>query len=238
MERQEKAICPTCEKAIKVGVKFCTNCGADLSELVLEIITTEVPTMVASTGVAPTQLESIDKDWGNLKQFVEQKNKGEVINILTRYMTRLTQIDETSRKEIYDLIGKVLSEDPQFFKQKLFKAFYKKTQNFLAPHLRIERENYLINKYWLFKDEKLILSSKGSVIFNKNYNEIRGRFYITNLRIIALGKQFEGNKRTTAGYGIIEFPYMGGIRFWRSWGYVDRVFPYNIKTKKFSVSQV
>ena len=31
---------------------------------------------------------------------------------------------------------------------------------------------------------------------------------------------------------------MGGIRFWRSWGSVDRVFPYNIKTKNFSVSRV
>ena len=238
MEHREKAICPACKKAIKVGVKFCTNCGADLSELVLEITTNEVTTMVTSTRATPTHLESIDNDWVNLKKFVVEKNKGEIINILTRYITNLTQIDETSRKKIYDLIGKVLSEDPQFFKLKLFKPFYKKTQNFLAPHLRIEMENYLMNKYWLFKNETLILSSKGNVIFNKNYNEIRGRFYITNLRIIALGKQFEGTKRTTAGYGIIEFPYMGGIRFWRSWGSVDRVFPYNIKTNKFSVSRV
>lgn len=238
IDEYEKAVCPACKKVIKVGINFCNKCGADLSDLDLKIITTEVPTMVASTRVDPTQLESIDKEWANLKQFVEEKNRGEMIKILANYITRLTQIDEASRKKIYDLIGKVLSEDPQFFKLKLFKTFYKKTQNFLAPHLRIEMEKYLMKKYWFFKGETLIISSKGSVIFNKNYNEIRGRFNITNLRIIALGKHLEGTKRTAAGYGIIEFPYMGGIRIWRSLGSVDRVFPYNIKTKKFSVSRV
>jgi len=237
IDEYEKAICPACEKAIKVGISFCTNCGADLSGLDLKIITTEVPTMAASTRIAPTQLESIDKEWAILKQFTEQKNKSEIINILRNYITRLTQIDEASRKKIYDLIGKVLSEDPQFFKLKLFKPFYKNKQNLLAPHLRIEMENYLMNNYWFFKGETLIISSKGSVLFNKNYHEIRGRFYITNQRIIALGKQLEGNKRTAAGYGIIEFPYMGGIRFWRSWGSVDIIYPYNIKTKKFSISR-
>ena len=32
MNPQEKLICPACNKAIKVGIKFCTNCGVMLSE--------------------------------------------------------------------------------------------------------------------------------------------------------------------------------------------------------------
>lgn len=32
MNPQEKWICPACNKAIKVGIKFCTNCGVMLSE--------------------------------------------------------------------------------------------------------------------------------------------------------------------------------------------------------------
>jgi len=32
MDSQEKWLCPACGKAIKVGLSFCTNCGANLSE--------------------------------------------------------------------------------------------------------------------------------------------------------------------------------------------------------------
>ncbi|MFX1296248.1 MAG: zinc ribbon domain-containing protein [Promethearchaeota archaeon] len=232
MERQGKALCPNCGKLIKIGIKFCTNCGVNLNNLDLSIITTENSTQIMPNQSTSTQLISIENEWANLKQFVEQKNKSEIKNILVDYIARISQFDEISRKKIYDLIGKILEEDLQFFKHKLFKVFYKTIQKFLVSSLRIEMEKYIMEKYWFFKGEKLVISSKGSIIFSKNYFEVRGRFYITNHRIIALGKLLAGVKRTSAGYGIMEFPYMGGYLF------RGLVLPYNIKADKFSVPRV
>ncbi|MFX1315706.1 MAG: zinc-ribbon domain-containing protein [Promethearchaeota archaeon] len=229
MERQKKAVCPNCGKQIKIGIKFCTNCGVNLSNLDLTIINTDNRTQIAPNQSSSTQLVSIEDEWVNLKQFVKQKNKNEIKKILVEYIAQISHFDEISRKKIYDLIGKILEEDLQFFKQKLFKIFYKATQKFLVANLRIEMEKYIIEKYWFFKGEKLIISSKGSVIFSKNYFEIRGRFYITNQRIIFLGKHLAGVKRTAAGYGIMEFPYMGGYLF------RGMILPYNIRADKFSV---
>jgi len=72
---------------------------------------------------------------------------------------------------------------------------------------------YLMENYWFFKGEELIISSEGSVIFDENSSEIKGRFYITNQRMIAFGKHLAGTIKTAAGYGIMEFPYMGGYLF-------------------------
>ncbi|MFX1395143.1 MAG: zinc ribbon domain-containing protein [Promethearchaeota archaeon] len=232
MTQKMQSVCPACGKAIKVGINFCTNCGADLSELNVKIITAETPTPVAT----------IDKIWANLKYFVKQKDTKEILNFLSSYMIRIPQSDEVSRKKIYDLIGKTINEDPLFFKRKLYKNLYGRMKKSLFPQLRIEMEKYILEKYCFLKGEKFITSSKGSIIFHDSWDEIKGRFYITNKRIIALGKyrlktESSNIGRGAWGCGGIEFPYMGGVRAWKSFWKHERIYPYEMKAEKFIYSR-
>ena len=231
MDLQEKSICPACGKAIKIGLNFCTNCGVKLSE----------QRMTVTTSGTPTRVETFDKDWETLKQLVVQKNKKEILNFLAYNLTKLPQSNDASRKKIYDLIGKTLKEDPQFFKLRIFNKLYKKTNSFIFPRLRIEMEKYILEKYCFLKGEELITYSNGSVLFFHIADEIRGRFYMTNQRVIALGqhraKTGKSVRRAPAGYGGIEFPYMGGIRLWRGLGHVDMIFPHGKKVEKFPYSR-
>ena len=54
MDSQEKWLCPACGKAIKVGLSFCTNCGANLSEYEGIETTSEVPPQPQTAIEAPS----------------------------------------------------------------------------------------------------------------------------------------------------------------------------------------
>ncbi|MFX1275402.1 MAG: zinc ribbon domain-containing protein [Promethearchaeota archaeon] len=61
MDQQEKFYCPTCGKAIKVGLNFCTNCGVKLSELDVNVTISEAPPQSQTTNVLEGNL--LMKGW-------------------------------------------------------------------------------------------------------------------------------------------------------------------------------
>ncbi|MFX1258262.1 MAG: zinc ribbon domain-containing protein [Promethearchaeota archaeon] len=239
MGKNMQSTCPACGITIKIGQKFCTSCGAKLSEK--NVIATS-----SGTSGAQTQMAIIDKDWETLKQLIEQKNKNEILKFLEKHLLNLSYYNDASRKKVYDLIGQMQTENPQFFMQKIFAKLYKKTDNLLSPQQKFEMDIYILEKCSFFKGEELITSSKGKVIeFGKLIfleHEIRGRFYVTNQRIIAHGqirrKTMTSLARGPEGYGGMEFPYMDGIRIWTARGAKDNILPYGVSRNLILVTQI
>ncbi len=83
---------------------------------------------------------------------------------------------------VYDLIGETLIEDPPFFMNKVYASLGTKK---LSPIQNQKMQQYILQKFSFFEKEAFVTASDGNVRQNKIL--IKGRFYITNYRIIAQG---------------------------------------------------
>lgn len=170
--------CPACGHTIKIGKNFCVYCGAKL---------TKQNGTITTTG-ARTQLAITNTERANLKQLIEKEKKREVI----RYFKNLFKnysYDTNLRKKIYDLIGEMLNENPEYFMKDLYIRFYRKCvykrRKPLTPQEISEMEEYILRKFCFYRGEQLITSSFGSLAIG--IYRIDGTFYVTNRRMIANG---------------------------------------------------
>ncbi len=110
--------------------------------------------------------------------------------------------DDSLRKQIYDIIGEILIENPEFFMKELYKSVQYKAMKFLSPQQKQEMEKYILRKFCFFKEERFITSSLGWLHIGV-YEIYMGSFYVTNRRIIAQGRIHRMSAvGTTAGGGI------------------------------------
>lgn len=182
--------CPACGKTNKTGKNFCVYCGAKLTKQNGAVITSGVH----------TQLTITDTDKTNLKQLIENEKKREII----RYFKNLFKnysYDINLRKKIYDLIGDLLNQNPEYFMNKLYIPLNQKTNRLLSTQQKLEMEEYILKKFCLYKGERLITSSIGMITIGAH--QINGRFYATNRRIIAQGFIIKRITGATGGDSII-----------------------------------
>ncbi|MFX1258265.1 MAG: hypothetical protein ACFFAN_10420 [Promethearchaeota archaeon] len=170
--------CPMCGKIIKADLNYCTQCGAKLSK----------QSGTVTTSGAPTRSAITDKDRANLKHLIVENKKNEIIKYLSNLFKNYSH-DDTLRKEIYDIIGEILIENPEFFMKDLYFPLYKKIEKLLLSKEKEEMEKKILKKFCFYKGERFITFSKGRII-KKGFFDFRveGRFYLTNLRLIAHGK--------------------------------------------------
>lgn len=115
------------------------------------------------------------------RELINSKN---IKKVFQKVYAKAVQFDQ---KIFYDFLGEVLIEKPGLLdRKKLYKylTFVKKAK---IPVVRlIELESYLIEKYSLFDGEELLFSFNGDLRYRRY--RYKGRLFITNYRIIVLGK--------------------------------------------------
>ncbi len=171
-----EVICPSCGKIVKISQNFCISCGANLSEL----IKTE------KISRAPTQLAISDKERAKLKQLIMLKRKKEIIRFIKNLFINYSY---SLHEKIYDLIGEMLIENPEFFMKDLHRRLYKKFVyrggRLFSPQLISEMEEYILRKFCFYKGEQIIIPSYGRLSIGIHH--IHGNLYVTNRRLIATG---------------------------------------------------
>lgn len=93
---------------------------------------------------------------------------------------------------VYDFLGRLLSQNVQFFDVRFCNSYNSKIANKLTPELKLEMESYILEKYCFLEGEFMISKFLGSLTHGKYI--LSGRIYATNYRIIGHGvyKRKEG----------------------------------------------
>ncbi|MFX1259718.1 MAG: hypothetical protein ACFFAN_17840 [Promethearchaeota archaeon] len=117
-----------------------------------------------------------------LKSLIKYGKKREILNLLKKILTN----KDLSNEQFYDLIGVLLLENHKYFMNKFYKSFQKQFQKDFSPEKLCEIEQYILKKYSFFEGEEFLKSFKGRVI--QKDNQVTGRVYLTNYRVIAHGK--------------------------------------------------
>ncbi|MHA1474556.1 MAG: permease prefix domain 1-containing protein [Promethearchaeota archaeon] len=117
-----------------------------------------------------------------LLQLIKEKQKKQIYHALEWILTGNCNI---TKQERYSLIGELFNARPDYFKDKIYKKFQKilRTSYQLYPY---ELEQYIIEKFTLLPEEIIQTSFQGK--FQLKIHVLKGRFYITNRRLIFHGK--------------------------------------------------
>jgi len=86
---------------------------------------------------------------------------------------------------IYDFLGRLLSQNVQFFDARFSNSYNSKIASRLSPELKLEMESYILEKYCFLEGEFIISKFFGSLTHGKYI--LSGRIYATNYRIIGHG---------------------------------------------------
>lgn len=121
------------------------------------------------------------------KELITSKN---VKKIFQDVYTRAQQHD---LKIFYDFLGQLLLEKPELLERKILKQYLMFVKEVRVPPQRlIELETYFLKKYSLFNGEELLLSINGDLLYKPlRLYKYSGRIFITNYRIIVMGKAVE-----------------------------------------------
>jgi len=120
------------------------------------------------------------------KESKEKANPKNLASVLQNIFERVQQFD---MKIFYDFLGELLLEKTHLLgsKKNIIKSYFrilKKAK--LSPNQLLELEKYLVEKYFILDNEKLLLYFKGSVINGRKIHI--GRIFISDQRIMVIGK--------------------------------------------------
>lgn len=105
----------------------------------------------------------------------------------------------------YDFLGRLLSQNVQFFDAHFCNSYNSKIANKLSSELNLEMESYILEKYCFLEGEFIISKFLGSLTHGKYI--LSGRIHATNYRIIGHGAY----KRKEGGDGP---PNLVGLLLW------------------------
>jgi len=120
------------------------------------------------------------------KDSKEKANPKNLVSVLQNVFERVSKFD---MKIFYDFLGELLLEKTYLLgsKKKIIKSYLRIVKRFkLSPNQLLELEKYLVEKYFILDNEKLLLYFKGSVINSKKIHI--GRIFISDQRIMVIGK--------------------------------------------------
>jgi hypothetical protein len=102
---------------------------------------------------------------------------------------------QLSDADLLDIIGETYKLNPLFFTKTLYPKIWKKMGKLIGKEGRIKGERYIVEKYCLHYEEKILYEFEGSIQkkkpLRKPYIKLSvssGVIFITNERIIAQGK--------------------------------------------------
>jgi len=97
-------------------------------------------------------------------------------------------------KIFYDFLGELLIEKTQVLgsKKQIISSYLRVLKKAkIDPNQLLELEKYLVEKYFILDNEKLMLYFQGK-LRNKNQSiSYKGRIFITDQRIMVIGKEEE-----------------------------------------------
>ena len=96
-----------------------------------------------------------------LDSIKENLNNSKIRTVLK---TLYDMASELTDSEFYDIVGETFIFDPELFMTKLYNDFMEKMAKTIGIEKRKEMERYIIEKYSLAEDEKIIYELKGNII--------------------------------------------------------------------------
>lgn len=130
-----------------------------------------------------TEKEMLFKD---SKEKANPKNLGYV---LQNVFERVSQFD---MKIFYDFLGELLLEKTQVLgkKKRIIGSYLRIVKRFkLSPNQLLELEKYLVEKYFILDNEKLLLYFQGKFRDKNQRRAYKGRIFISDQRIMVIGKE-------------------------------------------------
>ena len=124
----------------------------------------------------------------DLKEQVDNKNLG---SILRNVFERVVSVDI---KKFYDFLGELLLENTQVLgsKEEIIRSYLKILKRAKIDSDRLsELEKYLVEKYFILDNEKLVLFFQGKLRSKHQRTYYKGRIFITNQRIMVIGEEVE-----------------------------------------------
>jgi len=113
---------------------------------------------------------------------IKNKSFYEVSKLLLSVYAKLRLDDKT---KFYQFFGSILLDHPDLFAGKFHKQYPVITGNLTIKEV-FEMETYIIEHYCSYQDEKFFISFPGRI--NKGRIIIKGRIYVTSLRLFILGR--------------------------------------------------
>ncbi len=124
--------------------------------------------------------------FNDLKEQVNTKNLG---SILRTVFERVASVDI---KIFYDFLGELLLEKTQVLgsKKKIIRSYLEILKRAkIDSNQLIELEKYLVEKFFILDNEKLLLYFQGKLRNKSQSTLYKGRIFITNQRIMVIGKE-------------------------------------------------
>ncbi|MHA1987465.1 MAG: hypothetical protein ACW98D_12580 [Promethearchaeota archaeon] len=118
-------------------------------------------------------------------------NNYTILNILSDLRSK-GEYQHLSDSEFFDIVGKTLEINPEFFMNKVYSAFRKKMTRLLRDQKVNKMDKELMERFCFLEGEQILFECKGKLAQNKKMTPpiyiTSASFFFTNFRIIAQGK--------------------------------------------------
>lgn len=122
-------------------------------------------------------------NFDNAINLIQKEDYYEFFNTLKEVYNKALPINNTI---FYDFLGNILKKIPDLFNSKFLKDYNFHISKLLLDTQIIKMERYILNKFCSFENEYILTYFLGYTTYKSL--KIKGRIFITNLRIIILGE--------------------------------------------------
>jgi hypothetical protein len=150
-------------------------------------------------------MSEVNQILNEIKQAIEKPKPNVKLILKILYNLRSNKkVQQLSDTEFFDIVGETFKLNPKFFMRELFETFMVKIGKMIGADKRSEMERYIIEKFCLAEDEKILYICKANVkltemleqkpsgkreggLFAIRISVTSGEVFITNQRLIAYG---------------------------------------------------
>lgn len=122
----------------------------------------------------------LDNKKSEIKNLINTKSYVSIFKIFREVFNNVGDI-----KLFTDFVGEVFLMDPDYFMDKFADTYNKNITKLLNAQQLFEMEEYILQKFSLYQNEKIIISFSGEIARKRGKTE--GRIYLTNYRLIIQG---------------------------------------------------
>ena len=122
------------------------------------------------------------KIWDEINVIIREKDYSSVMKKLQTVYNKVNVLDI---EIFYKFFGTILLQNPDLFNFKFSQTYNYGITAFLTTYQCAKMEKFMLENYCLFENEQIITYFAG--ILSYKSTQIKGRIYISNLRIIVLG---------------------------------------------------
>ena len=131
-------------------------------------------------------------------------------SILKILLEIINKLDQNNRTEFYDFLGELLRYKWDIFMRDLYYPLLPKIKKQFTDEQFMEMEEHILNKFCIGSEEKILLKFHGILIFHGD--KVLGRIFLTNSRIIGLGKVVYKQSSTSLTHGLVGVIASSAIR--------------------------